>query len=101
MSQAAERFETRFQKLRLTKWSRKLFRASQVLIGLIDPIGAGRIEDIEVDSIFDSLGFMRHVGGNAEDLARVNDDFLAVDPKFQGTIENVGQLLVVVAVFRN
>jgi hypothetical protein len=51
------------------------------LVGLVDPIGAGRIENIEVNRVFERLGFVRHVGGDAEHFAGVDDDFLAIDPE--------------------
>ena len=75
-----------------------LFFSSQILVGLVDPIGSRRIEDIEVDCVFHGFGLMRHVGRNAEHLAGVNHDFFAVNPELKSTIKDIGQLLVVVAV---
>jgi len=78
-----------------------LFLSPEILIGLVDPVSAGRIEDVEVDSVFEGFGFVRHVRRDAERLAGVDHDFLAVDPEFERSFENVGELLVVVVVFRD
>jgi hypothetical protein len=75
----------------------KLFLAAQILIGVVDPIGAWRIEYVKVDGVFHRFRFMRHVGGNAKHFARVHHNFLAVDPELQRTIENVGELLIMMA----
>src|SRR5271165_1324718 len=34
-----------------------LFLFPEILVGLVDPIGAGRIEDVEVDGICERFGF--------------------------------------------
>ncbi len=87
-----------FQTWRKEAWNGKLFLASQILVGLVDPIGAGRIEDVEVDGIFERLGFVRHVRGDAQNLAGVDHDFVAVDRKLQGALKDISKLFVVVAV---
>jgi len=76
----------------------ELFLSPQVLVSLVDPIGAGGIEDVEVDSVFHGLGFVWHVRRDAESLAGVHNDFAAIDPELESAFENVGELLVVVAV---
>src|ERR1019366_4382058 len=86
------------QKWRKKAWNRRLFLASQVLVGFVDPIGAGRIENVEVHRVFERLGLVRHVGGDAEHFAGVDDNFLAVDPELQRSVEDVSELFVVVAV---
>src|SRR5579862_2294501 len=78
-----------------------LFRFAQVLISFIAPVGARRIEDVEVNGIFHRLGLVRHVRRNAENLACMHYDFFAVNPKLKRAVENVGQLLVVVAMLGN
>ncbi len=45
-----------------------------------------------------AFGLVRHVRRDAEHFARVNDDFFTVDPELQRAVENVRELLVVVAV---
>ena len=78
-----------------------LLRTPQILVAFIDPIGAGRGEDIEIDCVFNRLGLMGHVGRNAEHFAGMHDDLFSVDPEFQSAIEDVSELLVVVAVLGN
>jgi hypothetical protein len=71
------------------------------LVSLIDPIGARRIENVEIDRVFERLSFVRHVGGDAENFAGVDNDFLTVDPELQRSVENVSELFVMVAVLGN
>src|ERR1700733_12919174 len=73
----------------------------EILIGAVDPVGARWSEDIEVNGIFKGLGLVRHVRGNAQHFAGVNCNFLAVDPELQCAIEDVGDLLVMMAVLRD
>ena len=72
---------------------------AQVSVGLINPVGAGRVEDVEIDGIRERLGPMWHVGRNCQDLTRIHHNLLAVDPEFQRAFQDVGDLFVVVAVF--
>ncbi len=44
---------------------------------------------------------MGQVGRDAEDFVGADDDFAAIDGKFQGAFENVGNLLVVMVVQRD
>jgi len=76
----------------------RLFLASKVLVGLIDPISAGRVEDVEIHRVFESLGHVRHVGRDAEHFARVDDNFAAIDAELQCPVKDVSKLLVVMAV---
>jgi hypothetical protein len=77
---------------------RGLLVPSQILIGLVDPVGTRRSEDVEVDGVFEGLSLMRHVGGDAESFAGVDDDFFAVYPKLERAFEDVGELFVGMAV---
>jgi hypothetical protein len=79
----------------------RLFVAAQVLVGLIDPVGAWRIENIQVNRILKRFSLVRHVGRDAKNFSRVDNNFLAVDPELQGAVEDVSQLLVVVAMLGN
>jgi hypothetical protein len=81
--------------------SRRLSLSSQVLIGSIDPIGARRIENVEIHGVFERLGLVRHIRGNAENFSGVDHNLLAVNPKLQRPVENVCKLFVVVAVLGN
>src|SRR6267143_2696311 len=71
----------------------------QISVGPIDPVGARRVEDVEIDGICERLGPVWHVGRNGQDLARIHHNLFAVDPEFQRPLQDVGDLLVVVAVF--
>src|SRR5229473_4607858 len=71
----------------------------QISVGLIDPVGAGRVEDIEIDGIREGLGPVWHVGRDRQDLAGIHHNHFAVDPEFQRALQHIGNLLVVVAVF--
>ena len=68
---------------------------SRVGIVAVDPILARRIEDVEVHGVFESEGFVRNVGRDAEDLAGVDGDFVAFESKLQCAFEDVGDLFVV------
>ena len=46
----------------------RLFAATQVLISLINPVGARRIEHIEIDGVQQGLGFVRHMRRDGQDL---------------------------------
>ena len=71
---------------------------AQIGVGFVDPIGARRGEDVEVDGIFEGLGLVGHMGRDAEDLPGAHGDGLSADDEVKRTFENVGDLLVVVAV---
>src|SRR5262249_55548757 len=74
---------------------------TQISVGLVEPVLAWRIEDVYVDGIFHGLSLVRHVRRNAENFARTNDDFLAVNPELQRAFHDVGELLVHMTVFRH
>lgn len=69
---------------------------AEVVVGFVQPIFAGRIEDIEIHGVFESPGFVRHVRGDAQDFAGVYDDFFSVDGEFQRAFQDVGDLFIVV-----
>src|SRR5271155_4953282 len=79
--------------------SANLLSTTQILIGLVDPVGARGIEYVEVYRILDGFGFVRHMWRNRQHLAGIDYDFFAIDPKLQRPFQNIGNLLVVVAVF--
>src|SRR5260370_13109199 len=82
-------------------WVWSLLPSPQVLVRVIDEVGARGIEDVQSHSVFERLSLVRHVRGNAENLARMDHDLLAVNPELQRTVEDVSQLLVVMAVLRD
>src|SRR5579871_6849566 len=65
------------------------FVGAQILVVLVDPVFAGRVEYIEVDGIHEGLGLVRHVAGNGQDFARVHDNFLTINPELERTLEDV------------
>ena len=72
--------------------------ATEIFVGLFDPVLAGRIKDVKIDCVFEGLGFVRHVAGDEQNLAGFDDDDLAVDPEFKRAFQDVGDLFVLVAV---
>jgi hypothetical protein len=73
-------------------------RLSQVLVCLVDPVRSRRSEDVEVDCIHHRFRFVRHVGGDSQDFAGIDHDDATVDPELQCAFQDVGELLVVMAV---
>ena len=80
-------------------WGWTLLFSTQVLVGLVDPVGAGRMENVEIDGIFQGLSFVRHVWRDGQHFAGIHDKNLSVDPELQCPVENIGDLFVGVAVF--
>src|SRR5258708_4327738 len=73
---------------------------AQICVVAIDPILAGRSEDIEIVAVFEGLGTVRHIRRNYHRLSFADDDGLTVDLKFKRAFEDVGDLLVLVTVHR-
>src|SRR5215472_19252047 len=67
---------------------------TKVAVGLIDPVGAGRMKNVDSGSVFERLGLVRHVGRDGENFASPNHDFFAVDPELQGTGKDHAELLI-------
>src|SRR5580692_652100 len=61
--------------------SANLLPTAQVLIRLADPVGARRIEYVEVHRILHRLRFVWHVRRNSQHVAGSHDDLFAIDPK--------------------
>src|SRR4029077_19041082 len=86
------------------EWSRRqriLSSAAQILVGLVNPVGTRWAEDVEVDGIRQRFGFMRHMRRDGQYLSAVHDDHFAVNPELERSFENIGDLLVVVTMFRH
>jgi hypothetical protein len=79
-------------------WLGWLSAVTEVIVRLVQPIFTRRIEDVEINRVFLRPGFMGHVGWNAQHFTGLDDDFFAVDCKFQSSLQNVGHLLIVVMV---
>src|SRR5581483_5072486 len=73
----------------------------QVFIGLIDPIGTGRREDIDINGVFERDGGVRHIWRDAEKFARSNRNLPAVDHEVKRAGLYVGDLLVKVTMQGN
>jgi hypothetical protein len=71
---------------------------AKIVVGLVQPVFPRRVEDIEIDSVFERPGFVRHVRWDAEDFPGVHDDFFAVDRELQRAFQDVRHLLVVMMV---
>lgn len=72
-----------------------LFHFPQVFVGLPDPVGARGRENVEIHGVLHRLGLVRHIGRDAENLARMDYDFLAIDPELERTLNDVRELFVV------
>src|SRR5579872_1106412 len=71
----------------------------QVRVGACDPVGAGGGKDVEVERVFKGLRLMGHVGGNDQGLTCADGDDAAVaHSEAQSALEDVGDLLVLMAV---
>src|SRR5882762_2926047 len=78
--------------------SQTLLRLPQVPIGLVNPVRPRGSKDVQVDRVDQRFCLMRHVGRDGQNLAAVDNDDATIDPELQRALEDVGQLLVVVAV---
>ena len=78
-----------------------LFAATQVLISLVNPVGARRIEYIKIDRVLHGFRPVRHVRRDGQHLAGVHHDLFAVNPELQCAFQNIGELLVVMTVQRD
>src|SRR5215467_3543449 len=81
-------------RLAYSKLRRRSATVAEVVVGLIKPVLAWRVEDVEIDSVFEGPGFVRHVGRDTQDLPCADDDLLAVDGKLKSAFEYVCDLLV-------
>src|SRR5215831_11938959 len=77
-----------------------LLPSPKILVGFVNPVSAGRGEDVQIHRILESYSFMRHVRRNAKYLARVDHNLFAIDIKLQRAFDDVGQLLVLMAMQR-
>src|SRR5258708_29507979 len=73
-----------------------LAAVTKIVVGFVEPVGAGRSEDVEIERVFERPGFVRHVGGDAKNFAGADDYLFAINGEFQCAFENVCELLVVV-----
>ena len=76
----------------------ELLVSAQVLISLVNPVGAWRVEDVEINRVRQGFRFVRHVRRDGQNLARVYDDLLAINPKLERAFQHIGELLVVMTV---
>lgn len=75
---------------------------AEVAVVFVDPILAGRGEDVEVDAVFFSGGGVREVAGDDEDLAGVDGvGGAVVEVEAESAFGDEGNLLVVVGVAGN
>ena len=60
-----------------------LAAVAQIVVSLVEPVRAGRSENVEIEGILERPGFMRHVGGDTENFAGAHDDLFAIDGELQ------------------
>ena len=70
---------------------------AQVGVGAIDPIGARRAEDIQVESIFQSLRAVRNVRRNDQHFSGADQNFFSFNDEFQYAFQDVRDLLIFMA----
>src|ERR1700677_4503682 len=78
--------------------------ASQVGVCAGQPVLARGTENVHIERVLECQSAVRYMGGNNDYLAGIRGEFaLAVrtEPKVQRTLENVGELLVMVRVHRD
>lgn len=74
---------------------------SKIIVGFVEPVVARWIEHVEIERVFESPGFMRHIRRDTKNFAGADDDFLAIDGEFQRAFEDVGELFIVMVVERD
>src|SRR5258708_27714046 len=84
----------RFRK-QIRKQDRLLTAVAQIAIRLVQPVFSRRIEDVQVQCVFELPGFVRHVGRNAEHFPGTHDDLFSIYRKLQRAIQDVRHLLIV------
>jgi hypothetical protein len=57
----------------------ELLVSAQVLISLVNPVGARRIEYVEINRVLHGFRFVRQVRRDGQDLARMHHDLFAVN----------------------
>src|SRR5438445_13258558 len=77
-----------------------LATVAEIVVGLVEPVLARRSEDVEIERVFKSPGFVGHVRRDAQNFAGANDNLLGVDGKFQGAFEDVSKRRIDVMMHR-
>src|SRR5437016_12465920 len=80
---------------------RTLTTMSQIVVGLVQPVFARRIEDVQVHGVFERPGLVGHVRRDAQHFAGAHHRLLAIAGKVQRAFENGADLLVVVVMQRH
>src|SRR2546428_9461132 len=71
--------------------------ATQIFVVLINPVSAWRIENVQIHGVHERFCLVRHVRRNSQHFPGMDRDLAAVDPELQRTFQNVGDLLIDVA----
>ena len=75
---------------------------SEVGVGARYPVGARWREDIEVDGVFQRLGFVRQIGRDYQHFTGTHGDHSAItEREAQGAFQDVSDLLILMAVLRH
>src|SRR5438477_7546397 len=61
----------------------ELAAVAEIVVGLVEPVFAGRRENVQVEGVFESPGLVGHVGGDAQNFAGADNNFLAINGEFQ------------------
>lgn len=75
-----------------------LMRVPQISVGLIHPVFARWRKDIEIDRIFLSKSFVRHVRRNNQALSGSHNNYAIIDIESQRAFQDISDLLIMVAV---
>ena len=72
---------------------------AKIAIGFVDPVLAGRGEEVEVDGVFEGFGGVGKISGDDEDFAGADDFFLEIglviaEQEAEGAFEDEGDLFV-------
>src|SRR5437773_8156368 len=75
--------------------------AVKISVRVIKPVLTNGAENIDVERILESQGFVRDVGRYYEHLTSPQNHFLAAHPEFQSSFDNVADLFAYMRVLRN
>src|ERR1700675_463904 len=73
---------------------------AKIIVRLVEPVFARRIEDIKVERVFQRPGFVRHVGGYTKHFPGSHDNLFSIDRKFQRAFHDVRHFFMVGLVLR-
>src|ERR1700737_2606967 len=72
----------------------------QVVVGLVQPVFARGVEDVQVDGVLESPGLVWHVRWYAQYLTGAYHDFFPINGELHCAFKDICDLLVVMVVLR-